>query len=578
MTIAGEIPTLSVAVVHPFTLRDGSEDAKVVRDSGTVVKLFSYELGGAADFRSVREALNENLISTILPFRLMDYRVTPTTGRGSRRMAGIDERTVNGMDFLLRRLDEEADDEQDELGGEPIQIADISDPELGTIRVQAVPLPRKLPGWLNPSRNRMRVYHSVNGQVQHKQMRGFLSDCRLPGLKDRIVILVDASDMRESAHNDIWKGDRETIRQTSVGNMYLETIREAIRSSESLRRYQERVAAEETEQAAEQTQTELFESIVRTDPNIAQLLPGGVVVRLRGGRGQPGGGGDDYEGQYHPTFVRHRSATLREHGVEIEQEDRRRVQFVTDATNDWLIRPDNRGSVVLEGIGAELFGIQSALSDGSLTVTIRPVSSGVVVGSDVTLELVLSDDGMPLPLREGVRLRVVPQRPHPPPGPPRPPRPNQDPGGENEVESRDLPPWKWLTRDGRDLPGADSEQWPSDFTDQDGGRVEELSESVSLYKINYDNAHFRNFLDRERSDAAKRVVTEQYKISMLVLMMGFEQACARMPDDSAKQELSEFMDDFRRLAAEGAATVVMSIAKTLPNLITTDTVGDPDDD
>ena len=578
LTIEGKIPELLTEIVAPFRLRDGSEDDKMIRDSGTIVKLYSYELGSSVDFRSVREALNENLISTILPFRLMDYRVTPSRGRGARRLAGIDERTVNGMDFLLRRLDDEAGDDADELGGDPIQIADISDPELGTLRVQAIPLPRKLPGWLSLSRNRMRVYHAVNGQVQFKQSRGFLSDCRLQGLKDRVIIVVDASDMTEVAHNAIWKGDRETIRQTSVGKMYVDTIAQAIRSSETLRAYQERVVAEETEQAAEQTQTELFESIVRTDPNIAQLLPGGTIVRLHQGQGGGEGGGEEWLGQYHPTVVRHRSASLRDNGVEIEAEDRRRVQFVTDVANDWLTRPDSRGTVRLEGDGSDLFGIQSALRDGNLSVTIRPVPLKAIVGTAVTLRLVLQDDGMPLPLTETVQLRVVSQRPRPPPGP-RNPRPRSPgPDADGDAEQRGLPSMRWLTRDGRELPGANSDPWPEGFTDQDGGLVEELSDEVAVYKINYDNAHFRDFLDRERSDAAKRVVTEQYRISMLVLMMGFEQACASMSDSEEKTELREFIDEFRRLAAQGAATVVMSIAKTLPQLITSDTVSDPDDD
>lgn len=578
LTIDGELPELRTNIIRPFILRDGTEDAKVTRDSGTIVKLYSYELGGSVDFRTVRESLNENLISTILPFRLMDFRATPSRGKGPRRGAGVDERTLSGMDTQLRRLDDEADDDADELAGEPIQVEDISDPELGTIRIQAIPLPRSLPGWLRVSRNRNRVYHAVNGQVQYKESRTFLTQCRLPGLKDRVVILVDASDMTEAAHNDIWKGDREAIRQTSVGNTYRRMVRDSVRSSEVLRKLQERIVAEETEHATQQTQTELFESIVNTDRNIAQLLPGGTVVRLRQGSGQGGGGGDEWEGRYNPTFVRHASERLRNEGVAIEADDQRRVRFLTDAANDWLTRPDNRGAIVLEGDNAHIFGIRSALHDGSLSVTIRPVPGRAVVGTVASLKLVLRDDAMPLPVSEDVQLRIVEQRPHRPPGPPRPrplPGPNDgDAGGEQ----RDLPPMKWLTRDGRDLRGEATELWPEGFTDQDGGTVEQLTDDQFLYKINYDNAHFQDFLRKERSDPAKRVVTEQYRISMLVLMMGLEHAFKSMSDQERQEELQESIDDIRRLAAQGAATVVMSIAKTLPQLINPDTVGDPDDD
>ena len=583
LTIDGAIAEMKVDRIRPFMLQSGEQDAKVECQSGTIIKLYSYELGSAADFRRVREDINENLVSTILPFRLMDFRVTPT--RTGRRAQGVDERTVSGMEFLLRRLDEEAEGDADELAGEPIQVADISDPELGNLRLQAVPLPKKLPGWLSPRRNNMRVYHAVNGQVQFKQARGYLSQqCRLPGLKDRVVIVVDASNMTEEAHNDIWKGDRETIRQTSVGNMYLDAILDAIRTSEALKAYQDRVVREATEQLAEEARTDLFQSIVDTDPSIAQLLPGGTVVRLGHRGGDRDGGEGEWEGRYHPTFVRLLGRALREEGIEIELDDRRRVRFETDASNNWLVRPDNQGSVALVGNGSEQFSIRSALRDGRLSVTIRPVLSSAVIGTDFTLDLVLHDDGMPLPVSEAIRLRVVEARPRPEPGP-RPPTPPTPPGprpGESDVEQRGLPQPRWLTRDGRELPGRDkpeaSEQWPEGWTGQDGGFVDALSEDTKIFKINYDNDHFQSFLAKERSEAGKRVVTEQYRMGMLVLMMGFEEALSNMPDPEIRQAIEEYVDEFRGLAARGAATVVMSIARTLTQLITPDAVGDPDDD
>ena len=103
---------------------------------------------------------------------------------------------------------------------------------------------------------------------------------------------------------------------------------------------------------------------------------------------------------------------------------------------------------------------------------------------------------------------------------------------------------------------------PGDFTDQDGGKVDDLGE-VRVYCINYDNAHFRRFLDAERNDIDKKVVSEQYRIGMLVLMMGLDDAYSRMEQSEIKTDLEEHIDEIRRLAAQCAATVVMSIAKTL---------------
>ena len=161
-----------------------------------------------------------------------------------------------------------------------------------------------MPGWLKPRRNTSRVFHAVNGQVQFKQNRAYLSQrCRFPGLKDRIVLVVDASDLSEAAHNDIWKGDRENIRRTAVGQLYLEEVTRLIKGSEYLKDLQHRFAREETERIAKESQVELFQTLVDSDPSIAQLLPGGSLVSLPGHIGRDPREAEEWHGRYSPTFL-----------------------------------------------------------------------------------------------------------------------------------------------------------------------------------------------------------------------------------------------------------------------------------
>ena len=138
---------------------------------------------------------------------------------------------------------------------------------------------------------------------------------------------------------------------------------------------------------------------------------------------------------------------------------------------------------------------------------------------------------MPEPVTERLTLRVVATRKHKPSGPP--PKDPSIEGDEADSVGRAPPPTKWLTKDGRSIGREETDPWPEGFTDQDGGTVRDLGES-SIYYINYDNAHFRRFLDRERNDVDKKVVTEQYRMGMLVLMMGLEDAYSRMEQPEVK--------------------------------------------
>lgn len=65
-------------LLHPFLTSDGKQYAGTAIRTGTIVKLYDYNVGkGFLSFRGAREALNENLVETILPFRLLDFRQTP---------------------------------------------------------------------------------------------------------------------------------------------------------------------------------------------------------------------------------------------------------------------------------------------------------------------------------------------------------------------------------------------------------------------------------------------------------------------------------------------------------------------
>ena len=563
------IPRFESSVLHPMVLGNGTFDPNVHLASGTVIKLFDYQMESNATFNKIREALNQNLVSTILPFRLMDYRVKPEKGRGERRAQGVDERPLNGMEFLLLNRDEEPRNQSNQNSSVPkattnqAHLGEIIHPDLGSISLRVIPLGRDIPGWLKAPQNTSRVFHAVNGQVQYKRNRAYLStSCKLPGLKDRIVITVDASDLTEAAHNDVWKGDRENIRATEIGQLYEAKVTEVIRESSYLKKMQQRIANEELESLVEEGRIELFQNLVDTDPSIAQLLPGGSVIRLPQKRIHIEDE-DEWQGNYSPTFVRIKARKIREEGADIALDGRRRLLFETDVVNDYFSRPDNRGSLLIEGLNGNL-DFSYSLLNGNLAITLSAISGRLSFGDELDLKASLQDGAMVHPVSVSFKLKVVETRTNPPPGPPSPASVSVDDEEEDPTESRSLPPSKWLTRDGRRVIDQESEKWPESFTDQDGGMVKELEADRKLYCINYDNAHLHSFLNTERNSVSRRVLTEQFRIGMLVLMMGIEDAYSRMEHNAERESLESAIDEVRRLAARGAATVVLSIAKTLP--------------
>jgi len=586
----GKIPTFEETTLFPFMKSNGKKYDGVHLKTGTVIKLYDYQIGSrfSSGFRGSREALNENLVETILPFRILDFRQKPDPKRGGDRAEGIDPRGFCGMEFLLLRSHRESDQDEDEeeaFGTGRIAVGSVRSEDLGVIEIYGIKLKRQLPGWLDNSNNR--VFHAVNGQVQFKQTRGYLSQtCGFPALKDRVIIVVDASNLSFAAHNEVWKGDREHVRDTIVGERYKDAVTSAIQNSEVLKELQNQIALEELNQTAATQRNELFQKLVDRDRNLAALLTNRDPVIVIPAAGTNGNGTgpekEKFEGRFSPTFLRF-EGKVRETGIDIQINRTRPIAARTDAENGYLQRQDIKGRLIVTPEVSKNFDIREQLHDGRLTLYLTPRSEMLKVGATFVMKAGLEDDAMPEPVADSVTVRIVDEKPpkpkpepRPNPIPPTPDEPNNDSqdGDGKPRPTHGLPQYKLLTKDGRKVSEHDTEQWPPDFNENDGGIVEDLGEYGTLYKINYDNAYHLKYRLGVRGDVARDVMTEKYILGMRILMLGYEHAW-RIVKEMRKENsngIAEFQDDFRRMAARGAAATVLALAENLPKIVDSSSV------
>lgn len=585
LTIDGSIPSFERDQIFPATLGSGAVDEQLSRRSGAIIKLYDYTLEARAStsFNGIREAINGGLVSTVLPFQLYNYRATPSSrSRGQRRAEGVDERPLNGMEFQLRRAPRsesgrEAKRSQGHRARERHHVDTVTHPDLGEITITAIVLPEERPDWLKS--NIGRIFHSVNGQVQHTQTRGYLSQrCGFPGLMDRVVLIVDATRLTTGAHNLVWKSDREHVRETAIGQVYLEEVHKAISRSPFLKELQQEFAAEVLDAETSATQLNLFQSLIDSDRNLAQLFPRGTLVRRRGRR-RRGEADTEWHGKRSPTYIHLLPRQLREEGVDVVAGQERRIPFETDVENGWLSRDENPGRVRIRGAGTEHVTVASSIRDGRLSLRLTLIPSRIAVGSEVECIVSLLDDEMAIPVECEMRLNIVQDRPVQPSGPRQPKQTRTNDEGDERQGELDIPRTEWLTEDGRlimdDVP---TKPWPRGYTEQDGGRVDDRGNDVKVYEINYDNAHFQSFLQRARTESERRIITTQYELGMLVSMMGIEDAFARLDDEDEKERLIEVMDVVRRLSARASATVVMSIAQTIATMVNPEAVSTDSDE
>jgi len=575
----GVIPEFKADKLYPFrTMLEKQYDGFSL-DSGTIVKLFDYQIGSAyRSFRGAREALNENLVETILPFQLLDFRQLPkgererkkAERRGGYRAMGIDSRPFYGMEFLLLHSHKEENfhAEEDAAGERIISVGKISDDTIGRIAIRAIRLRRDLPAWLKPPKNINRVFHAVNGQVQFKQTRGFISQCGFPALKDRVVIIVDSSNLKFGAHNDIWKGDRENIHDTITGERYKELVAQTIKESEALKQMQIQISQEELKRATRTESNEIFQRLVDADRNLAGLLSNlDPSIRLPALGGENGDkSGDEFEGQFSPTFLRFERQSIQK-GIDFSIDRSRPIVAKTDVVNGYFDRADNTGSVILDDSVKEKFSFREHLNNGRLVLYMEPNLGKVEIGDELPFKVGLYDDSMTGPVEtETVTIRIVEnekiQKRDPRPVPPKPP---VERGEEPTVG---LPQCILLTKDGREIPNYNCEIWPPDldFSERDGGLIADYGEE-KVYKINYDNSYHLRYRSQQRGDVAKDALTAKYILGMRILMLGYEHSLSEWKKASGNENASEFEDEFRRMAARGAASTVIALAESLPKFV-----------
>jgi hypothetical protein len=99
--------------------------------------------------------------------------------------------------------------------------------------------------------------------------------------------------------------------------------------------------------------------------------------------------------------------------------------------------------------------------------------------------------------------------------------------------------------------------------------IEDLGKQGVIYKINYDNTYHLKYRIQQCGDIARDVVTEKYTLGMRILMLGYEHAHRAVKEAMAGRgaDISEFVDNFRRMAARGAASTVLALAENLPKIV-----------
>jgi hypothetical protein len=496
-------------------------------EAGSAIKIWNYKFPGRLKTIAtldLRYALEEHLQDPALPIRIRERRP------GYR--AHTYDTTMSGLGTLLAdskgRLEPGFD-----TGGS------LTVPGVGAVNVRLVvskedESDRKIPSG---------ILFGVNGQL-HGQLppEFFARRTKLEYVASSVLVIVDCTDFPARIREDLFLASRDRMRQCAERFALEEAITNFLGDHPGLRqlnndRRQARLASKLTDDEP----ARIVQALARADPTLAAIFGKGGKIKIPG---KDPVTPVPYGGKQYPTYFRLSRAPKGEMVKQCPRNRSCRIEFETDAANDYLSRTVNPGRLTIKGAPVRL---SESLWNGKLTLRFSiPDTASVKDVLHVTTELM--DVSRDAPFQSLFSIEVEPDAPPGTPGgPPAPP-------GAKLLSMPNI-------RDVR------REKWADfGFNENSAIRIRSGDDDTLDFYINMDNINLRNEIAKRR-DRDPKLLEYWFKYGIFLLALGMiyrgrHRSGADSDSDGEPDDGAPGNHEVAELACEGlAVTLIPTIAQ-----------------
>ncbi len=300
---------------------------------GTCVKLYNYRWSAPsmATTESRRE-LERYFQTPCLPFRISETR---------SYKANYYSATVIGVWNAIRMDDADSVDYKMEKGFPAWE--ELSLPNIGK-------LPLRIGVWKEDIVSRRYptgVFFLVNGQVHESYRRDFVSRrLKLDYIASNLLVAVDCTDIDRGVWEDLSMGSRDRFRKNEESELIKSKLAEELSDHPGLKelnafRRQER---RNKTQDAPASVANILNELLKKDPGLATFFGVGGALLTGTGPGEL----TRFEGREFPTYFRLVKEPIKGLVKNCPINRTVKVEFETDAKNDYFNRPDSRGEIQIE--------------------------------------------------------------------------------------------------------------------------------------------------------------------------------------------------------------------------------------
>lgn len=514
---------------------------------GTCIKLYNYRWKKKTMVTTDgRYHLERYLHSVPLPVRISETR-DYTANFYSTTLSGI-----------LAQASEEGKDDSDSKFEKDLGPAygELNLPEIGRLPYRLFLLKETYDAG-NFSHG---VYFTLNGQVHGDLPANFVSTTlKFDYLQKTLLVSVDCTEMDQAVREDFLMASRDRVRRNEAYDSIYKALKEELKEHPALRLYnaQRRKKRLEDTLSKEENTADYFQELLKSDPTLASILGiGGNVITTTGPTPDP----VPFVGRKFPTYFR--IAKEPKNGLlKVCPLNRTvRVEFETDASNDYFDRPDCPGSIVFDPPN---LCISNHLWDGEFTAKFQ-MPCDAKVGDLVNMTVTVTDIEREAKgnFVSSFNMKGAPEtedRPSPPPGT-RPPGPGPVPDGPIFLPQLVAPDIREVRR----------EKW-NEFAFDEYSAVNIIhaeGENGFVFFVNMDNRFLIHELQKAKQ-GEESLVKHWFKYGVVLSALGIikelERVEERRTEGEDKEGDPEEVDNLQKVSrfCAGLARVVVPMIRAL---------------
>ena len=386
------------------------------------------------------------------------------------------------------------------------------------------------------------ILYIVNGQTHATVSESFFNRVNLSYLADSILILLDCSDIDELHREDMFMNSRDRLRDGAFVTEITNQLKEVLRDHAGLKKLQNERRAQAVHEYLNDDKPlkNVLQDILSKSPVLSKVLLAGTKLTNPFNTSSDGGSSANFEGKKHPTFFNVKGKLTNGQLIKtVPINSSFRLQFETDAENEYFSRPDERGSLelYLDNVQHPELVQRFNLRDGIATLKLGLPEDGAV-GDRHNYKVVIVDDYIYSSLENTISVEIIEAVPpkgnsehnkdNDKDGKPLPPG-DQDPGKRNEPAGIGMPSIKEILK----------KDWDSFDMNKDSALIAMMTEEGSDYYINMDNQYLLVELKGIKDQNKLALTRARYKYSMALLGMSIESYYKKNQEESENDDVAQ---------------------------------------